>query len=285
MISQKNRFPWLYLLLAYALAWIIWIPVALTGRDYQSSPLLVFLLLLGTFGPGLAAIILTYREGGREGSREFWQRVFDFRRIRPVWVWVILLFFPGLSLVVLTIYFFYSGSLPGFDMFKQMILQPVGFLTIPILYLVQAAVEELGWRGYMLDRLQAIWKPLVSALIIGIFHALWHLPLFWVVGTVQITLGFDLDFWIFIGTGLAWSIYATWCYNHNRRSTLAVILLHAAYNLSLALFSEPGAERRILFLIVIFVASVVATVWALHLKPYSREIGQEVVSRSGGIYL
>lgn len=203
MAVPNNRFPWLYLLLAYVLAWIIWIPVALAGRDYRSSPLLVFLLFLGAFGPGLAGIILTYREEGRRGGREFWRRAIDYRLIRPAWAAMILLFFPGLSLVAI----------------------------------------------------------------------------------VQFTLGTGLDLWIFIAVGLAWSVYSTWCYNHNGRSTLAVILLHAAYNLGLALFSEPGAERRILFLIVIFGASVVAAVWALHLIPYSREIGQEVVSRSGGIFL
>jgi hypothetical protein len=28
-----------------------------------------------------------------------------------------------------------------------MTLQPAGFLVIPVLYVIQAGVEELGWRG------------------------------------------------------------------------------------------------------------------------------------------
>jgi len=272
----KNRFPWLYLLLAYTLAWIFWIPVALTGQDYQSSPWLILLLLLGVFGPGLAGIILTYREEGREGGRAFWQRVFDFRRIRPVWYGIFLLFWPLLSLTAIAIHFLFSGRLPGFDMIQQMVIQPAGFLVIPVLYVIQAGLEELGWRGYMLDRVQAIWKPLGAALIIGVFHSFWHLPLFWVAGTNQNIFGFGPDFWIFIGVVTAGSIYSTWCYNSNQRSTLAVILLHATSNLSLDLFTEPGMERRIYFLLAILGAFAIAVIWGLRMRSLPHRTWQEI---------
>ena len=46
---------------------------------------------------------------------------------------------------------------------------PAGILIVMILYLLQAALEELGWRGYMLENLQMIWKPLTASLVLGIF--------------------------------------------------------------------------------------------------------------------
>jgi len=49
----------MYLLLAYGLTWLFWIPVALTGQDYQASPVLLAVTLVGVFGPGAAGIILT----------------------------------------------------------------------------------------------------------------------------------------------------------------------------------------------------------------------------------
>ncbi len=275
MNIPRTRFPWLYLLLAYVLAWIFWIPIALTGRDYQSSPMLITLLMLGVFGPGLAGIILTYREGGRKAGQEFWQRAFDFRRIRPVWYGMILLFWPGMSLIAITTNYFSNHGLPGFALLKQMVLQPASILVIPVLYLIQAGLEELGWRGYMLDRVQAAWKPLGASLIIGVFHAFWHLPLFWVVGTNQITFGFGLDFWIFVGFVFAGSIYSTWCYNCNQRSTLAVILLHTTLNLSLDLFTEPGSERRLYFLLLILGAFVIAAIWSFHPRSFTQQIRQE----------
>ena len=59
MGNSDSKFPWLYLLLACSLSWVFWIPVALTGQDYQSSPFLLLLVLVGVFGPGVAGIVLT----------------------------------------------------------------------------------------------------------------------------------------------------------------------------------------------------------------------------------
>ena len=49
--------------------------------------------------------------------------------------------------------------------------------------------EEIGWRGYALERLQTRWNALTSSLIVGLVWALWHLPLFMMVGTSQHELG------------------------------------------------------------------------------------------------
>ena len=46
MSSRRRRFPWLYLAISYAFAWLLWIPVALTGQDYQESPVLLVLVLV-----------------------------------------------------------------------------------------------------------------------------------------------------------------------------------------------------------------------------------------------
>lgn len=263
MNTPKPKFPWLFLLLAYGLTWLFWIPVALTQKDYQESPLLLAVVLLGVFGPGIAGIFLTYREQGKEGGRDFWRRVFDFRRISLKWYALILLFYPALHLVAIAINAWLGGTPPQFEFIKESIAMPIGIPVVVILYLLQSALEELGWRGYMLDRLQTIWKPLTASLGVGVFHAFWHLPLFWIVGTNQSRWLSVPDFTLFITGVLAFSIYTTWSYNENYRSILAVILLHTVGNLSLDTFMMEGTGEYVSRFVFILGAVVVAIAWML----------------------
>jgi len=260
-MKMRTKFPWLYLILSYGLTWIFWIPIALTQQDYQESPLLLSLMFLGVFGPGIAGIMMTYREQGKEGRRDFWRRIFDFRRISFKWYVLIILLFPALQIISIGINHWLGGEPPEFAFIKKALTMPAGVLIIVILYLLQSTLEELGWRGYMLDRLQSIWKPLTSSLVLGVFHAFWHLPLFFVVGTNQSRYLSSIDFSIFIAFVVASSIYSTWCYNDNHRSTLATILLHTVANLALDVFMLPGTGEYIFKVICTLGAVLIAIAW------------------------
>jgi membrane protease YdiL (CAAX protease family) len=251
------------LLLSYCLAWVFWIPVALTRQDYQASPLLMAAMFLGVSGPGIAGILLTYRELGREGGRDFWRRVLDFRRISLKWYVLILLLMPGMHLIAIAVNAWLGGEPPQFAFVQQALAVPAGIPLVVVLYLLQAGLEELGWRGYMLDRLQAIWKPLTASLILGLCHTFWHLPLFFIVGTNQSRYLSGLDFALFIAFVLAGSIYSTWCYNDNRRSTLAVILLHTVANLSLDAFLLSGIGETISKVVIGLGAVAIGIAWSL----------------------
>jgi membrane protease YdiL (CAAX protease family) len=225
--------------------------------------LLLAVVFLGVFGPGIAGIFMTYREQGKEGGRDFWRRVFDFRRISPKWYALIVLFFPALHLIAISINHWLGGDPPEFAFIKEALAMPAGILTVTILYLLQSALEELGWRGYMLDRLQAIWKPTIASLVLGIFHALWHLPLFWVVGTNQSRYLSVTEFVLFVAWVTSGSFYNTWCYNDNRRSTLAVILFHTVTNLALDTFLLPGTGEYIFKIVTVVGAVLIAIIWNL----------------------
>lgn len=258
---SKPKFPWLYIILSYGWTWLFWIPIALTRQDYQESPLLLGVMFLGLCGPAIAGITLTYYEQGRIGTRDFRERVFDYRRIRPVWYALIFLLFPVLHLISITINNWLGGTPPKFEFIKEAVSVPIGAVGVIILYLLQAGLEELGWRGYMLDRLQARWRPLSASLILGVFHAFWHLPTFFIMGTNQSRWGLGIETWLFFAFVLASSIYSTWCYNGNQRSILAVILLHTTANLFLDTFLLPGIGEWIFKILFTLSACAIIIVW------------------------
>ena len=245
MAQSRRRIPWLYLALAYGLAWVFWIPVALTGQDYQASPFLLVALLAGVFGPGLAGIILTYAQGDREERRDFWRRALDLRRIRGRWYLVILLPWPALHFLAIGLNRVTAGATPAIPFLQELAAQPFQIPVPIVLYFLQAWFEELGWRGYMLEYVQQGRGPLQASLLVGFFHVFWHLPTFWIVGTNQIEMGFGFDSLLFVAAAVASSFYATWACNRNGRSTMAATLLHTTSNLGLDLFNAGPARHPV----------------------------------------
>lgn len=281
-MSKPSRFPWLYLLLAYGWAWSWTLPVALTGLDYQSSPLLLLVVFIAIFGPGLAGIFLTSREGGRQATREFWQRALDVRRIRWRWIGLILLLWPALHLLANGLSKALGSEAPASELVRQMAGQPLLILVVVVLYFAQAGLEDLGWRGYMLEKLLRSWNPILAALLVGIFHAFWHLPFFFVAGTNQIKMGFGFSFWLFVAQAVAFSFYATWCYIDNRHSTLAAILLHTVGNLCNDIFTLPAGTLKfeLYSLFMVIGAFLIASVWLRRAQGMAG--GQQVLWAKGG---
>lgn len=122
--------------------------------------------------------------------------------------------------------------------------------------------EELGWRGYALDRLQVKHTALNASLILGMVWALWHLPLFFIEGTYQQRLGVGTwFFWNFMLSVAIGSVIQTWVFNNTNRSTLAAILLHFTGNFVGELFALSERAEIFSFGLWAFVAIFVTTVW------------------------
>ena len=127
----------------------------------------------------------------------------------------------------------------------------------------------------MLERMQRSWGLTSSSLVIGFVHTFWHLPLWWVVGTNQIKMGFGLDFIFFVLFVVATSVVSTWCYMDNHHSTLAVTLLHCSGNLSFDIFAyDPGSMKHHIFVIL-------ATLVAIALITHWQTLGEKGLNRDG----
>ena len=222
---------WGFLAATYGLAWLIWLPGILWAGD--EPPL--WLIVLGAFAPSTIGIVFTYLTQDRAGRRDFWRRVVDVRRIGWRWGLVILLVFPVVHGISIVVYTLLGGSPPSLAGAFQTLLTPGLMLQIIVANLIISGFsEELGWRGYALDPLQARWGALRASLVLGLVHSLWHLPLFFIPGITQGEMGlFSLGALVFMAGGPAGAIIFTWVYNNTRRSILSAVLLHFMINLSL----------------------------------------------------
>ncbi len=257
MASNSSKQLWIYLGLSFAISWTIWIPVVLTRVDYQSSPYLLAAALVGAFGPGLAAILVYILARDIEQLTDFRQRIYDFKRIRPAWYLIILTLWPVLHGLAIGITTLLGQPIPESGFLAELLSQPNTIPLVIFLYFVQAGVEEIGWRGYLQEKLGQKMGPAPSSLLVGLIHTLWHLPLFWMVGTNQIEMGFGIDFLIFIAFVISSSVFSAWCYYGNQRSIMAATLLHTTSNLSFDIFAySPGSTKHLAFVLLTVLGAV-----------------------------
>ncbi|QAA32255.1 CPBP family intramembrane glutamic endopeptidase [Clostridium manihotivorum] len=92
-----------------------------------------------------------------------------------------------------------------------------------VLFLGGPLGEELGWRGFLLPRLQ---KKFYASIIIGFVWTFWHLPLFFIPGTAQN----QIPFFLFLLEFTCFATLITWVYNKTDGSLLLTILFHGALN-------------------------------------------------------
>lgn len=229
-ISPGN--PWLFFGVTYAITWSSWLAAIALGVSFESVTGLA-LLLLGLLGPGVAGIGFVYLVYDERGRSDFWNRLVQVRRIGARWFLVILLVPVGVTLFAGVGETLLGGAgitlgegVREFGATPIAILPALFFATLPPI------LEELGWRGYALDRLQLNWSALSASVILGVVWATWHLPLFFVQGSFQAEeVGFGtVGFWLFMIGIVALSVVFTWVYNHTSRSIVAIIVLHGWVN-------------------------------------------------------
>ncbi|MBN1121558.1 MAG: CPBP family intramembrane metalloprotease [Anaerolineae bacterium] len=221
----------------------------------------IVVLLLGVIGPMVTGIAFVYLTQDKEYRREYWKRVISFKRIPGPWYLVIFLFVPILNCLAALIDVLAGGSGATWgEAALNVLTNPLSIIPSIMFSSLIPFIEELGWRGYVLDRLQEKRSALVSSIILGVVWSVWHLPLFFVEGTYQAGLGVGTPaFWLFFIAIVPLNLPFTWIYNNTNRSTLAVILFHAMVNFTgelIAVTVRADGFATVLW----FVAAIVITV-------------------------
>jgi membrane protease YdiL (CAAX protease family) len=230
------RFPILaFVLLTFLITWgcVLYLAAGDAGL-IGHKPSILWLALVGQFGPLWAALLLIALQSGRLGLKRLFQAVWAFRLDRTVWL-VILLFAPVGFLLTYGGYVLFNGGHLDF----QKILWPKlvgGVLVGTLIGLIFGGLsEEIGWRGYLLPRLQGRMHPLFAGTLVGIIWALWHLDPDVLAIAFQKGWG---PFWAewsryqgkYLLETIPFSIFMTALFNRARGSLFAMMLVHALAN-------------------------------------------------------
>jgi membrane protease YdiL (CAAX protease family) len=98
-------------------------------------------------------------------------------------------------------------------------------LIVPLVVLIPAFAEEIGWRGYALPRTLTALSPLQAALVLGIPWAMIHVPLY-----LEGQMNGGSSIWSMVTQILSYSVILTWVYVGTGGSVLMTGLFHMLLN-------------------------------------------------------
>jgi uncharacterized protein len=230
-------------------SWTLW---ALATRVDPAGGLADALVVAGRFGPTLAAIAVTLVVAGRPGLARLLASLRRWRAPASLWLTVTL---GPVAVVVAAIGLAAALGTPAGEFNDP----GTAYLIIPAFLVILVAGgplgEELGWRGFALDRLQERVGPVVASLVLGLVWGLWHLPLFLDASQVQSSLPLGL----YLGQTITTAVIYTWVWNRTRSLPL-VLVLHTMANLAAGVFPllAPEAPNDHAFGLAVTIAGLAA---------------------------
>ncbi|MBM3126643.1 MAG: CPBP family intramembrane metalloprotease [Chloroflexi bacterium] len=242
--------------IAFLLSWLVSAPILILYAWKIYKVELVMAAFIYGFLSLFPAWVLSSAYARTPGIRKHFSTLLKPRG-SVLWYLVVFLTFPGIPLLGMWITLQF-GSEAKFFM-AGMAFQDVAFLLLleflHVLLMTGGINEESGWRGFALPRLQTRYPVIVSALIVGFFWSMWHLPLDIGTNTPVSQILTNRLFY-----NLVFSILMAWLYNRTNGSILAPVLFHAAMNAFGDQFSTNIASGA-LFVSLAIVAIVSDSMW------------------------
>jgi membrane protease YdiL (CAAX protease family) len=236
---SKYKSPTWFFLITFIFSWLSWVPIISFDLSTVESPIGASLFMLGGFGPSIVGSIFILRSEKEEERKNLWNRIFDPRRIGWPWLLGALLIYPIIFLISVLMILPFGGTWPEAEPLMTMLMGVGPFVLNTIIILLLGPVsEEVGWRGYALEKMQQFESPMRATLIIGVIWWAWHLPLFFMPSTLHGSQGLLSFFTVgYFFTVLSYSILFTWLYNNTRQSILITILAHFSINFTIGTLS------------------------------------------------
>lgn len=287
--SIINKHPlFSFFLLAFALSWILWIPLmyghfklgwtSWEGNSWKNYK--TMLGILGSLGPALSALIITYLLDGKTKVQSLLKSVVLWK-FNIFW-WLLVLYGWWLLCSVLAVVLNLSETQNVLQNFLYSLINiPAMMFILQLPLLIGIFGEEVGWRGFALPKLLEKYNPIIASFILALPWILWHAPLFvfqeW-RGNSSL-FDFFLNYFLLV---IPLTLIFTWVFQKTRGSLLFVILLHKSYNLTfngfkiaLGLSEENSMVLREWSIIVLWIIAGAITIYYLKINKKRKQNGSD----------
>ena len=248
-----------FFLLTFAITWGV-VGIYIVAPDWSSSTFGEIsgshpFFFLATWAPAISAFVLVLYFGGVAGLKAFVSRLFMWR-LPSLWVVFILI---GIHVVYMI-----GSSLKSGPLLAPIPPDGVGaMIGISFMMLFLGPIEEFGWRGVAQPILHRHMAPLWAGMITGTIWGIWHLPAFFLSGTVFA----GWNFFPFLIGNITLAVLVAPIFNSSRGSLLWPMLFH--WQLILPIWPDAQPYDTGILLVV-----AIAVVW------WNRET---LLSRTGSV--
>jgi uncharacterized protein len=180
---------------------------------------------LPMYGPTLATLVFLWRD--RQSVARFLKTRFAFRINLPI------LLILGIPIALNGGISFWTQRLWGLANVIDLSSDTAETVWYMVLMFPAVIGEEIGWRGYLLPKLQERFTPFVSSLMVGVIWGLWHTP------TKLVSAAF---FALWFTQLMGFNFVFTFAYNKANPSIWSAILLHYVLNISGYLLLQKTVE-------------------------------------------
>lgn len=225
-----------FLAIALAWSWSCWLLAP--SIKPQSALVAGAVSALGGFGPGVAAVAVIGWIGGRRALHAWLTRCLNWRIGARPFGWA---FFLPLAVLLpaALVHAALDGNLRSAPLVTHLPNLTLALANLVLILLLGGPLgEEFGWRGCAWPALRYRHGWRTSSLILGVVWGLWHLPLFFIEGSLQSRL----PVLPFLASTIALSVVFGWLSERSAGSVLPALTLHTAVNWWAWVFvaSQPG---------------------------------------------
>ncbi len=199
----------------FLLSYGFWLSILIANHfsHWQyGTPIFMLFFILGGLSPTIVAYILLRQNHTFTGFLPFLKKIFNPQA--SLKHYFLVLFFLALNLLIP---FLFNAVAPGLPW-------PMIFWQLPMM-IVGGGLEEVAWRYLLQPSLEKRFPFFLSTCLTAFIWTIWHLPLFFIAGTIQSNLNFGLFLLLLIGLSFALAtIY------YLSKSVWLCILFHALAN-------------------------------------------------------
>jgi len=242
----------IFISLVYLLSWLFWLPL-IKSNDF--SNLQNLFLLMGIYMPSTVGILMTKKSSGVNTITSLFRVKISIKETI-----VILSYFP-----IMIALFFVIGKSIGNEMIPfNYPLKVFPLVFFYILVLQGPLGEEFGWRGFLMNHLMISYNGIISSLLIGFVWSFWHLPLFFIHGTVQWQMLQQFTFLPTISGYILYtiliSILISIVFLRTNKSVWAAILFHTIANTTIGyapiIMTTKGSIGLLIALVMVTIVAV-----------------------------